>query len=203
MKTLLIATSNPGKATEFARLLDGLPVALRTLAEFALSPPEESGASFVENALLKARHAAAATGLPTLADDSGLLVDALGGAPGLQSARYGGTGLDDAARVRRLLEALAGVPRPARRARFHCALVFIERADDPAPLVATGEWHGLIAEVPYGSRGFGYDPVFFDPTRGRTAAELSAEEKDRTSHRGRAFALLRPELARRLGAPLP
>lgn len=203
MNTLLIATSNPGKAAEFARLLDDLPVEIRSLAGFALRPAEETGASFVENALLKARHAAAATGLPTLADDSGLLVDALGGAPGLFSARYGGEGLRDVDRVVLLLRALAGVPTAARRARFHCALVFVANADDPAPLVATAEWHGRIAEAPRGRGGFGYDPVFLDPSLGRTAAELSAEEKQRVSHRGRALALLRPELARRLGAPSP
>jgi XTP/dITP diphosphohydrolase len=196
---LVLATNNEGKRAEFARLLEGLPVRLCRPADFGLGAPEESGQSFVENALLKARLAARRTGRPALADDSGLLVEALGGAPGLLSARYGGEGLDDRARVALLLRALEGVPATARRARFHCALAYVEPGEDPAPLVVTGEWHGLIADAPRGEGGFGYDPVFLDPTLGRTAAELSAEEKQRLSHRGRAMALLRPELARRLG----
>jgi XTP/dITP diphosphohydrolase len=199
---LVLASNNEGKVAEFARLLAGLAVRLRRPADFGLSAPEESGASFVENALLKARTAARLTRRPALADDSGLLVEALGGAPGILSARFGGEGLDDRGRVECLLRALEGVPAPNRRARFHCALAYVEADEDPAPLVATGEWHGLIAEAPRGSRGFGYDPVFLDPELGRTAAELSPSEKDQLSHRGRAFARLRPELARRLGMPV-
>jgi XTP/dITP diphosphohydrolase len=155
----------------------------------------ETAKTFVENALLKARHAARETGLPALADDSGLTVDELSGAPGVHSARYAGTGASDADNIARLLAALAGVPQGRRQATFHCVLVALRHAADPAPLVASGAWRGEITLAAAGASGFGYDPVFLDPQLGRTAAELSASEKSAVSHRGAAM--------RRLIADLP
>lgn len=191
---LVLATLNPGKARELAGLLAGLPHDLRPLAAVpGARPPEESGASYAANALLKARAAARLAGATALADDSGLEVDALGGAPGLHSARYGGPGLDDAARCARLLEALRGVPPGRRTARFRCVIAVVEPAG--------GEWtvegvaEGRILEAPRGAGGFGYDPLFLYPPLGRTFAELAEAEKAAVSHRGRAAAAAR----RRLG----
>lgn len=194
----VLATSNRGKAAELATLLAGagLDVELVTQSELGIASPPEDAATFIENALLKARHAARASGLPALADDSGLLVDALGGVPGVRSARYAGETADDAANNARLLAALAGVPAgPARAARFVCVVVALAHADDPAPLVAQGEWRGEIALAPAGDGGFGYDPVFFDPRLGATAASLPAEAKNRLSHRGAAMRALVAALA--------
>ncbi|WP_425454787.1 RdgB/HAM1 family non-canonical purine NTP pyrophosphatase [Inmirania thermothiophila] len=158
--------------------------------ELGIGAAAETAPTFVENALLKARHAAQAAGLPALADDSGLLVDALGGAPGIHSARYAGPDADDEANNRRLLEALAGVPWARRTARFHCVLVYLRHAADPTPVIAEGSWAGRIAEAPRGANGFGYDPLFWLDERGCTSAELAPEEKDRVSHRGQALARL-------------
>jgi len=184
----VLATSNRGKATELATLLAqaGLRLRLSTQAELGVEAPQETGQTFVENALLKARHAARATGLPAIADDSGLAVAALDGAPGVHSARYAGEAADDGANVAKLLRAMSTVPAP-RDARFHCVLVALEQADDPAPLIASATWAGEIADAPRGTGGFGYDPVFVDPSLGRSAAELSAAEKNRVSHRGLAL----------------
>ena len=151
---------------------------------------EETGASFGENALLKARNAARHTGLPAIADDSGLEVDALGGAPGIYSARYAGPKATDADNLRKLLQELDGVPAEKRRARFRCVIAYLRRADDPAPLVCEGVWEGSILEAPRGTNGFGYDPVFLVPGKNLTSAELPAEEKNRLSHRGQALAKL-------------
>jgi XTP/dITP diphosphohydrolase len=170
---------------------------LRAQSEFGIADAEETGLTFIENALLKARHAAAATGLPALADDSGLCVDALGGAPGLYSARYGGVHGDSARNIERLLGELCDVPDAARTARFHCVVALLRSADDPRPLVAEGTWEGRILREPRGARGFGYDPVFLDPDNGVSAAELEPAIKHAISHRGRALAALRlrlPEL---------
>ena len=184
----VLATGNRGKLAELTALLveAGLDLRVTAQSELAISSPPETGATFVENALLKARHAARASGLPAIADDSGLVVPALGGDPGVRSARYAGGRSDDRANIAKLLGALAA-PALDRAAKFHCVLVALEHCDDPAPLIAAGAWAGQIARVPRGNGGFGYDPVFLDPTLGRTAAELEAREKNRVSHRGIAL----------------
>jgi XTP/dITP diphosphohydrolase len=185
----VLATGNAGKLREFRALLAGLPYALQPQSAYGVQPVAETGSTFLENALLKARHAAAATGLAALADDSGLEVDALGGAPGVRSARFAGEGADDAANNAQLIAALAGVPPGERRARYRCVLVFVGSADAPA-LIAEGSWEGLIVDTPRGSGGFGYDPHFLVPALGLTAAELDAAAKNRLSHRGIASAAL-------------
>jgi XTP/dITP diphosphohydrolase len=190
----VLASANAGKLAEFRALLKDLPFDVTGLGELALPSPEESGASFLANATLKARHAAAATGLAAIADDSGLEVDALGGAPGILSARYAGAQGDDAANNLKLVNALKGVPRPLRRARYRCALVLVRQPQDPAPLVAEGVWEGEILDAPRGTQGFGYDPYFFLPQLGLTAAELDPADKNRLSHRGAAFLKLRDQL---------
>jgi XTP/dITP diphosphohydrolase len=184
----VLATSNAGKVAELSTLLAAANLELRLTSQATLrvSAPAETGATFVENALLKARHAARVTGLPAIADDSGLVVDALGGAPGVRSARFAGEQADDAANIAKLLRLLAE-PSLARTAHFYCVLVALERPDHAAPLIASGSWHGEIAPAPRGAHGFGYDPVFFDPTLRRTAAELDSEQKNRVSHRGTAL----------------
>jgi XTP/dITP diphosphohydrolase len=202
-RPLIVATSNPGKLREFRALLSDLPFELHGFGELGVAAPEESGASFLENALLKARHAAAAAqaagfrgasaGVAAIADDSGLEVDALGGAPGIFSARYAGVGADDAANNAKLLSALAGTPRALRRARYRCALVLVFGAEDAAPLIAEGVWEGSILESPRGSGGFGYDPYFWLPDLGVTAAQLDASDKNRLSHRGIAMRALRSQ----------
>ena len=187
----VLASTNPGKLAEFRELLAGAPIELEALARGSPQAPDETGLSFVENALIKARHAAGLTGRPAIADDSGLCVAALGGAPGVHSARYAGPGAGDRANIERLLRELHGVGATARQASFHCVIVALERTDDPAPVVAVGRWSGLIVAEPRGTNGFGYDPVFLDPALGRTAAELAPAEKNRVSHRARACAELR------------
>jgi XTP/dITP diphosphohydrolase len=184
----VLATANRGKVEELSALLAEAGVDLRVTAasELGVTAPPETGATFVENALIKARHAARITGLPAIADDSGLVVAALGGAPGVRSARFAGERADDAANIAKLLEALAA-PTLDRAAAFHCALVALRNPEEAAPLIATGSWPGQIALEPRGGHGFGYDPVFFDPKLGRTAAELEAAEKNRVSHRGAAL----------------
>ena len=184
----VLATSNRGKVAELSALLAeaGLDLRVTAQSELGVSAPAETGATFVENALLKARHAAQSTGLPAIADDSGLAVAALGGAPGIRSARFAGEAADDRANIAKLLAAL-GSASLDRSARFHCVLVALEHAEDPAPLIATGSWAGQIAHAPKGHGGFGYDPVFLVPELGRTAAELEAAEKNRHSHRGAAL----------------
>jgi XTP/dITP diphosphohydrolase len=191
----VLATSNRGKLAEFRRLLgpsDFELVAVADLVDYVA--PEETASTFVENALIKARHAALATGLPALADDSGLVVPALDGAPGVRSARYAGPAADDSANLRKLLADLEGRPAADRSASFHCAIAALRSADDPLPIIAVGSWNGSIAAQAAGHNGFGYDPVFFDPTLDRTAAELPAEIKNGLSHRARAVAELRRQL---------
>ena len=191
---LVLASNNAGKLAEFGRLLQGSGIEVVAQSELGLQDIEETGLTFVENALLKARHAARATGLPALADDSGLCVDALGGAPGLYSARYAGPGGDAARNIERLLRELDGVADEDRGASFHCCIVLLRHADDPKPLVVEGDWRGRILRAPRGDGGFGYDPVFLDPDSGLTAAELPAARKNAISHRGRALAALRARL---------
>ena len=200
-ETLVIASGNPGKLREFSALLAGLPFDVVAQGDLGVQAPEETGTSFLENALLKARHAAAATGRAALADDSGLEVDALGGAPGIRSARYAGAdagaGSPDAGNTAKLLAALEGVPFAARTARYRCCLVFVEGPGDPRPLIAAGVWDGVILDAPRGTAGFGYDPVFWLPDAGRSAAELDAAQKNRRSHRGQALAAMRAQLTAR------
>lgn len=185
---LVVASNNPGKLREFGALL--APLGWDTIPQKELGVPEceEPHGTFVENALAKARHAAACTGLPALADDSGLCVHALGGAPGVHSARYAGEPKSDERNNTKLIADLAD--KDDRRAHYVCVLVFVRHADDPQPVIAEGEWHGEIVDMPRGSGGFGYDPYFFLPEAGLTAAELDAAEKNRQSHRGLALAQL-------------
>ena len=190
MQRIVMASNNRGKLAELRALLADRGFELVAQADLGIADAEETGATFVENALLKARHASRAAGLPALADDSGLCVDALGGAPGLHSARYAGTHGNDAANIARLLEALRDVPGSHRNAHFHCSLVLLRHAADPDPLIAQGRWHGRVLTAPRGSGGFGYDPVFLDPQLGLSAAELDAATKNRVSHRGQALARL-------------
>jgi XTP/dITP diphosphohydrolase len=208
LKSLVIATANPGKLREFQALLADLAVAPVAQGALGVTAPEETGTTFAANALLKARHAAAASGAAAIADDSGLEVDALGGAPGIYSARYARAAAGDAAAVdaaavdaannAKLVAALQGVPFEARRARYRCALVYLDGPGDPAPLHTQGVWEGYILEAPRGSGGFGYDPYFWLPELGLTAAELEPERKNRLSHRGSALQALRSALAERL-----
>jgi XTP/dITP diphosphohydrolase len=196
---LVLATGNRGKVEELRRLLSPTGIDVVSQDRFSVPPVEEDGVTFLENALKKARAAASASGLPALADDSGLAVAALGGAPGVRSARFAGEDAGDAANNRRLLADLAGLPDDQRRAAFHCVLVLIQEPDDPVPLVCHGRWPGRIAREPAGRGGFGYDPLFLPDDCDRTAAQLPAEEKALRSHRGRALARLLAEL----GVPPP
>ena len=188
---LVLASGNKGKLAELRELLGDLGIELVAQGELGVGEVEETGLTFVENALLKARHAAVATGLPALADDSGLIVDALGGAPGLYSARYAGSPTDDAANNAKLLHELRDVPADRRGARFYAVLVLLRHPADPQPLVAEGAWEGAIADAPRGGNGFGYNPVFLDPRHGLTAAEMEPALKNRLSHRAQALAKLR------------
>lgn len=186
---LVLASSNAGKLNELRSLL-GEGFSLHSQAEFDVQDAEETGKSFIENAILKARHAAQTTGLPALADDSGLCVDALHGAPGLYSARYAGTHGDHTANIDTLLQALACTAEHQRTASFVCVLALLRHADDPMPVVAQGVWRGRILHARQGTGGFGYDPIFFSPQHGCSAAELPTEIKNRDSHRGLALAAL-------------
>lgn len=191
MKRIVLASSNAGKLLEMRAILADLDIELVAQSDLGVEDAVETGTTFVENALLKARHAARISGLPALGDDSGICVDALDGAPGLHSARYAGTHGDAAANIAKLLDALRDAPEADRTAHFHCTIVLLRSADDPAPLIAEGRWHGRILEAPRGEHGFGYDPVFFDPALDRGAAELDSATKNRISHRGQALARLR------------
>lgn len=186
---VVLASSNAGKLREIARLLEKLSVTVVPQSEFSVSDADETGATFAENSLLKARHAAAATGLPAIADDSGLSVDALGGRPGVFSARYAGPNATDDENIDKLLAELDAVAADDRSAAFHCAACFVLPGDSE-PLLANGEWRGSILPRRRGDGGFGYDPVFLDPDSGRSSAELSAEEKNVRSHRGKALRAL-------------
>lgn len=190
MQKVVLATGNPGKVRELADLLSdfGLDVVAQT--ELGVDSAEETGLTFIENAILKARHAAEITGLPAIADDSGLAVDALGGAPGIYSARYSGEDATDQQNLDKLLVALENVPDGQRQAQFHCVLVYMRHATDPTPLVFHGSWDGEIIRSPAGEGGFGYDPIFYVPELGKTASELTKAEKQAVSHRGKALELL-------------
>lgn len=186
---VVLATGNPGKVREIQRILGDLGVEVVPQSELGVGDADETGASFVANALIKARHASLITGLPAIADDSGLVVDALGGRPGVYSARYSGADATDESNIDKLLRELEGVSGEQRTAAFHCCAVFVS-ADDATSLVAEGRWTGTILEQRRGTEGFGYDPVFFDPECGRTAAELGPELKNARSHRGKALTAL-------------
>ena len=190
MQKVVLATGNPGKVRELADLLADFGLNVVAQTELGVDSAEETGLTFIENAILKARHAAQITGLPAIADDSGLAVDALGGAPGIYSARYAGVDASDQQNLDKLLVALKDVPQGSRGAQFHCVLVYMRHAEDPTPLVFHGSWAGEIAFESAGAGGFGYDPVFYVPELGRTAAELSRDEKSAVSHRGKALKLM-------------
>lgn len=190
MKRIVIASNNPGKVREINQVLAGTGLEVVPQSEYAVPEVEESGLTFVENALLKARNAARHSGLPAIADDSGLEVDALQGAPGIRSARYAGEGASDAANLHKLLEDLEGVPEERRTARFQCLMVYLRHPEDPTPLIVQGTWEGRILEAPRGEGGFGYDPVFYVPGHCCSAAELTPEQKNAISHRGQALCKL-------------
>jgi XTP/dITP diphosphohydrolase len=187
MKKIVLASANKKKCTEIQSFFGALPVELINQSELKINSIEETGLTFVENALLKARHAALASGLPALADDSGLVVDCLNGAPGVYSARYAGKGANDADLIEKLLDEMKKAQCHTRSARFHCIMVFLRHPTDPAPLICHGIWEGYILESGRGQQGFGYDPVFYLPTHGCSAAELSQQEKNKYSHRGQAM----------------
>jgi len=195
LRRIVLASSNRGKLAEIREVFADTGIELIAQSELGIDDAEESGTAFVENALIKARHASLASGLPALGDDSGICVEALGGAPGLHSARYAGGHGDASANIAKLLEALDGFDDTQRGAHFHCTIVLLRSADDPAPLIAEGRWFGRILDAPRGDKGFGYDPVFFDPTLNQSAGELDAVVKNRVSHRGQALARLREMLA--------
>ena len=189
---LVLASHNAGKLKELQAML-GDTVRVRSIGEFSAIEPDETGLSFVENAILKARNAARISGLPALADDSGLAVDHLGGAPGIYSARYA-DGKGDAANNAKLLDALNDVPDSERGAQFVCALVLVRHADDPLPIICEGLWYGRILHAPQGEHGFGYDPLFWVPERNCSSAEMTPADKNQLSHRARAMALLKQRL---------
>lgn len=184
---VVLASSNPGKLKEFQQLLANAGLDVRPQSEFNVVDAEETGLSFVENAILKARNACEATGLAALADDSGIEVDALNGAPGIYSARFAGEGANNASNNQKLLQQLTGVPDAERTARYQCVLVYMRHAADPTPLICQGSWEGRILTAPAGDGGFGYDPLFYVPTHDCAAAELSKAEKSQISHRAVAL----------------
>jgi len=192
--TIVLASGNQGKLREFRELLMHRDIRVVAQSDFNVPEPEETGLSFVENAILKARHAAKITGLPAIADDSGLEVDYLKGAPGIYSSRFAGPGADDAANNRKLLDLLSGIPAAQRGARFQCLLVFMRHHEDPTPLICQGSWEGTLATAPAGEQGFGYDPLFFVREHNCTSAQLPREEKNRLSHRAQAMRLLLEKL---------
>ena len=190
MTQIVLASNNPGKVREISQILADLALEVLPQSAFNIEEVEETGLSFVENAILKARHAAAESGLPAIADDSGLEVDALKGAPGIYSARFAGVGASDSQNLQKLLTDLEQVPEAQRTARFQCLMVCMRHAEDPTPLICQGTWEGRITFEPRGESGFGYDPVFFVPSQNCTSAELAPEVKNQLSHRGQALRLL-------------
>jgi XTP/dITP diphosphohydrolase len=192
---IILASNNKGKVKEFQTLLAPFDLTVIPQAEANVADVPETGLSFVENAIIKARHACQKTGLPALADDSGLSVDALQGAPGIYSARYAGENASSEDCINKLLDQLKTVPAEKRGASFHCVLVYMTHAKDPTPLICHGRWQGTIVNKQEGQGGFGYDPVFFVASENKTAAELTPEVKNRLSHRGQAFKILMEKLA--------
>jgi XTP/dITP diphosphohydrolase len=194
MKQIVLATGNPGKAREFSDILGPANLMIRPQSDFGVPDADETGLTFVENALIKARNAATHTGQPAIADDSGLEVDALNGAPGIYSARYAGPKANSEENNRKLLHALDGLPEQDRTARFICLIVYLRHADDPAPIIAQGTWEGRILTEPVGDNGFGYDPVFYVPSHECSSAQLDPVEKNRLSHRGQAIRLFSQQM---------
>ncbi len=199
MQKIVLASGNRKKLVELQSLLSGMTVEVVPQSDFQVVDAVEDGLSFVENALIKARHAAQCTGLPALADDSGIAVDFLQGQPGIHSARFAGEHGNDAANNQRLLDLLANAPESQRSAQFHCVLVFVRYHEDPVPVICHGIWHGSILSSPRGEGGFGYDPLFWVPTHQCSAAELPAAEKNRISHRGQAMQQLLSVLQQHYG----
>lgn len=195
MKKIVLASGNKGKLREFQNLLGGCGFEVVPQSEFFSENAEETGLTFVENAILKARYACAKTGLPALADDSGIEVDALNGRPGIYSARYAGDGANDEKNNQKLLLELNDIPVKQRTARYHAVLAFMRYAEDPTPILCHGVWEGVILSEPRGLGGFGYDPLFFVPTHNCASAELSKDEKNRISHRGKAMQELLQKLS--------
>ena len=191
---LVLASSNHGKLEELRGLLADTGIELIAQSDLGVTDADETATTFVENALIKARHASQLTGLPALADDSGICVDALHGAPGLYSARYAGEHGNAGRNIDKLLDAMKDVPDEQRSAHFYCVLVLLQHANDPQPLIVEGQWHGRILHARRGDGGHGYDPVFFDPQHGQSAAEMPLDLKNRLSHRGKALATLRQRL---------
>lgn len=190
MQQIVLASNNEGKVREFGQMLSSVNMEVLPQATFNIEDADETGLTFVENAIIKARHASAIAGLPAIADDSGLEVDFLNGAPGIYSARYSGEGASDEKNLLKLLEALKDVPAEKRTARFQCVLVYMRHAADPTPLICQGTWEGFITTEPQGDNGFGYDPVFYVPEYNCTSAQLKHEQKNKLSHRGIALAVL-------------
>lgn len=187
MQKLVLASSNKGKISELSALLSPYQLQIVPQQELGVSDADETGLTFIENAILKARHASLATGLPAIADDSGLAVDAIGGEPGIYSARYSGEAASDSDNIRKLLHAMQSVPAAERQAQFHCVLVYLRHASDPTPLVCHGIWQGSISNTIKGDGGFGYDPIFIPAGHNISAAELTKEQKASYSHRGQAL----------------
>jgi len=192
---VVIATGNPGKVREFAQILEGCHLEAVPQSEFGVPDVPETGTTFVENAIIKARNASAHTGLPAIADDSGIEVDALDGRPGIYSARFAGAGASDQANLDKLIEEMRDVPEGERAARYQALIVYLRHAEDPTPIICQGTWEGRLLFEPVGDGGFGYDPIFYVPERGCSSAELTADEKHVLSHRGKALR----ELVARLG----
>lgn len=196
---IVLASNNAGKVKELTAMLAEHRITIIPQGELGVEDAIEDGKTFVENALIKARHASAKTGLPAIADDSGLSVNALNGAPGIYSARFAGTHGDDAANNQRLIEKLAGLPREQRGGFFHCSLAFLQHADDPTPLIASANWYGTLLEAPQGKNGFGYDPLFWVAEKQCSSAELAREVKNKISHRGQAMQSFLAQFAERFG----
>jgi XTP/dITP diphosphohydrolase len=198
-KKIVLATGNKGKVKELATMLSDLGIEVLAQSEFDVIEVAETGSTFVENAIIKARHAAKHTGLPAIADDSGLAVDALGGAPGVYSARYSGEHATDQSNITKLLGAMTDVPNDKRQAKFLCVLVYMRHADDPSPIICQGEWCGEIMTEQQGDNGFGYDPIFWVNQQNSSSAQLSSQQKNALSHRGKALKLLLAQLQNQIG----
>ncbi len=194
MTQIVLATGNKGKVRELGNMLAPLNISVVPQSDFDVPDVPETGTTFVENAIIKARHAAKLTGLPAIADDSGLEVAALGGAPGIYSARYSGEGATDQSNIDKLLQTMSDIPDGKRQARFVCVLVYLQHSEDPTPIICQGFWDGEITFTQSGREGFGYDPIFMVPSHHRTSAELSKEIKNKLSHRGQALQALIPQL---------
>lgn len=198
MKKIILASSNPGKVKEFSTYFSGLKIELISQSALGIKTPRETGMTFIENAIIKARHASSSSGLSAIADDSGLVVPALGGAPGIFSARYAGDGATDAQNNLKLLENMSNLSHESRKCFFVCVIVYMRYATDYYPIVSSGSWKGIVGNSPNGGNGFGYDPVFIDPNSGKTAAQLDSETKFAHSHRGEALRNLTNQLINEL-----